>query len=262
MQNKIKDKWAKGEVVTNAWISTPSSWSSEIMASVGFDVMTIDAQHGLATDLSTILPMLQAIEGSGTVPFVRLPANDPAYIMRMLDAGVAGLICPMLDTAEETAAFVKAAKYYPKGNRSLGPTRSNVVYGENYAKQANDFTITLAMIETPDALKNIREIAQVPNLDGFYVGPWDLSMSLGYEKLADFQDPSFLDILKHILAVATENNLVVGIHAGTPQNAKLFADLGYKFVTMINDSSALKAIAKSTLEEFKGSEEKGKLGGY
>lgn len=262
MQNKIKDKWTKGEVVTNAWISTPSSWSSEIMASVGFDVMTIDAQHGLATDLSTILPMLQAIEGSGTVPFVRLPANDPAYIMRMLDAGVAGLICPMLDTAEETAAFVKAAKYYPKGNRSLGPTRSNVVYGENYAKQANDFTITLAMIETPDALKNIREIAQVPNLDGFYVGPWDLSMSLGYEKLADFQDPSFLDILKHILAVATENNLVVGIHAGTPQNAKLFADLGYKFVTMINDSSALKAIAKSTLEEFKGSEEKGKLGGY
>ncbi|HLO44896.1 MAG TPA: aldolase/citrate lyase family protein [Leadbetterella sp.] len=262
MQNKIKDKWTKGEVVTNAWISTPSSWSSEIMASVGFDVMTIDAQHGLATDLSTILPMLQAIEGSGTVPFVRLPANDPAYIMRMLDAGVAGLICPMLDTAEETAAFVKAAKYYPKGNRSLGPTRSNVVYGENYAKQANDFTITLAMIETPDALKNIREIAQVPNLDGFYVGPWDLSMSLGYEKLADFQDPSFLDILKHILAVATENNLVVGIHAGTPQNARLFADLGYKFVTMINDSSALKAIAKSTLAEFKGSGEKGKLGGY
>jgi 4-hydroxy-2-oxoheptanedioate aldolase len=262
MQNKIKDKWTKGEVITNAWISTPSSWSSEIMASVGFDVMTIDAQHGLATDLSTILPMLQAIEGSGTVPFVRLPANDPAYIMRMLDAGVAGLICPMLDTAEETAAFVKAAKYYPKGNRSLGPTRSNIVYGENYAKQANDFTITLAMIETPDALKNIREIAQVPNLDGFYVGPWDLSMSLGYEKLADFQDPSFLDILKHILAVATENNLVVGIHAGTPQNARLFADLGYKFVTMINDSSALKAIAKSTLAEFKGSGEKGKLGGY
>lgn len=262
MQNKIKDKWTKGEVVTNAWISTPSSWSSEIMASVGFDVMTIDAQHGLATDLSTILPMLQAIKGSGTVPFVRLPANDPAYIMRMLDAGVAGLICPMLDTAEETAAFVKAAKYYPKGNRSLGPTRSNVVYGENYAKQANDFTITLAMIETPDALKNIREIAQVPNLDGFYVGPWDLSMSLGYKKLADFQDPSFLDILKHILAVATENNLVVGIHAGTPQNARLFADLGYKFVTMINDSSALKAIAKSTLAEFNGSGEKGKLGGY
>jgi 4-hydroxy-2-oxoheptanedioate aldolase len=262
MQNKIKDKWTKGEVVTNAWISTPSSWSSEIMASVGFDVMTIDAQHGLATDLSTILPMLQAIEGSGTVPFVRLPANDPAYIMRMLDAGVAGLICPMLDTAEETAAFVKAAKYYPKGNRSLGPTRSNIVYGENYAKQANDFTITLAMIETPDALKNIREIAQVPNLDGFYVGPWDLSMSLGYEKLADFQDPSFLDILKHILAVATENNLVVGIHAGTAQNAQLFADFGYKFVTMINDSSALKAIAKSTLAEFNGSGEKGKLGGY
>ena len=127
---------------------------------------------------------------------------------------------------------------------------------------ANDFTITLAMIETPDALKNIREMAKVPNLDGFYVGPWDLSMSLGYEKLADFQDPSFLNILKEILAVATENNLVAGIHAATPQNARLFADLGYKFVTMINDSSALKAIAKTTLAEFEGSGEKGKLGSY
>jgi 4-hydroxy-2-oxoheptanedioate aldolase len=262
MQNKIKQKWANGEAVTNAWISTPSSWSAEIMASVGFDVMTIDAQHGLAPDLTTMLPMLQAIEGSGTVPFVRLPDNNAAYIMRMLDAGVVGLICPMLDTAEETAAFVRAAKYYPKGNRSLGPTRSNVVYGEDYASHANDFTITLAMIETPDALKNIIEMAKVPNLDGFYVGPWDLSMSLGYEKLADFQDPSFLNILKEILAVATEHNLVAGIHAATPQNARLFADLGYKFVTMINDSSALKAIAKTTLAEFEGSGEKGKLGSY
>ena len=262
MLNKIKQKWAKGEVVTNAWISTPNSWSAEIMSKVGYDVMTIDAQHGLATDLTTILPMLQAIEGSTTTPFVRLPANDPAFIMRMLDAGVVGLICPMLDTAEETEAFVRAAKYYPKGNRSLGPTRSNVVYGENYAKEANDFTITLAMIETPDALKNIREMAKVPNLDGFYVGPWDLSMSLGYEKLADFQDPKFLSVLKEILAVANENNLVTGIHAGTPQNARFFANLGYKFVTMINDSSALKAIAKTTLSEFEGSGEGGKLGAY
>jgi 4-hydroxy-2-oxoheptanedioate aldolase len=262
MQNIIKEKWVRGEVVSNAWISTPSSWSSEIMASVGFDVMTIDAQHGLANDLTTMLPMLQAIRSSKTVPFVRLPANEPAYIMRMLDAGVVGLICPMLDTAEETAGFVRAAKYYPQGNRSLGPTRANVVYGENYAKKANDFTITLAMIETPDALKNIREMAKVPHLDGFYVGPWDLSMSLGYEKLADFTDTSFLNILKEILAVAKENNLVVGIHAGTPQNARLFADLGYQFVTMINDSSALKAIAKSTLAEFNGSGDKGKLGAY
>lgn len=262
MVNKIKQKWVNCETVSNAWISSPSSWTAEIMAQIGFDVMTIDAQHGLSPDLATILPMLQAIEGSSTVPFVRLPGDNPAFIMRMLDAGVAGLICPMLNTAEETAAFVRAAKYYPKGNRSLGPTRSNLVYGEDYVKKANDFTITLAMIETPDALKNIQEIAKVPDLDGFYVGPWDLSMSLGYEKLADFVDQSFLKILKEILEVATAHNLVAGIHAGSPKNARLFADLGYKFVTIINDSSALKAIAKTTLAEFEGSGEKGKLGAY
>ncbi|MCP9766618.1 2,4-dihydroxyhept-2-ene-1,7-dioic acid aldolase [Lacihabitans sp. LS3-19] len=262
MKNKIKEKWAKGEAVSNAWISIPNAWTAEIMASVGYDVMTIDAQHGLAADLANILPMLQAIEGSGTVPFVRLPDNNPAFIMRMLDAGVVGLICPMLEGVEDTAAFIKAAKYYPKGNRSLGPTRSNVVYGENYAKEANDFTITLAMIETPEALKNIRNIAKIPDLDGFYVGPWDLSMSLGYEKLADFQDPSFLKILKEILDVANEHNLVTGIHAATPENARFFADMGYKFVTMINDSSALKTIAKSTLANFEGSGKNGELGAY
>jgi 4-hydroxy-2-oxoheptanedioate aldolase len=250
----IKALWEKSETATNAWISIPNAWTAEIMAHAGFDVMTIDAQHGLANDLSVILPMLQAIATTATVPFVRLPENNPAFIMRMLDAGVVGLICPMLNTAEETAAFVNAAKYYPEGNRSYGPTRASQIYGEDYAAMANQKTITLAMIETPDALKNIREMAKVPNLDGFYVGPWDLSISLGYTKFADFDDASFMKILKEIVEVANEHNLVCGIHAGSPQNAKIFTEMGYKFVTIINDSSALKAFAKNTLSEFQGLE--------
>lgn len=262
MINKIKEKWAKAEVVTNAWISIPNAWTAEVMANAGFDVMTIDAQHGLATDLSTMLPMLQAITSTGTTPFVRLPDNDPAYIMRMLDAGVAGLICPMLDTAEETAAFVRAAKYFPKGNRSIGPTRANVIFGEDYLTKANNFTALLAMIETPAALKNIEEIAKVPDLDGFYVGPWDLSMSLGYKNLADFKDPIFLKILKNIVSVANDHKLITGIHAGSPENGKFFTDLGYKFVTIINDTSALKAIANSVLQEFKGLNGNSELGAY
>jgi 4-hydroxy-2-oxoheptanedioate aldolase len=262
MKNSIKERWRKGEVITNAWISIPNNWTAEIMANVGFDVMTIDAQHGLAADLANILPMLQAINTTSTVPFVRLPDGNPAYIMRMLDAGVVGLICPMLNTAEETEAFVRAAKYYPRGNRSLGPTRSNVIYGDEYFKFANEHTITLAMIETPDALKNIEEIAQVKDLDGFYVGPWDLSISLGYTNHADFEDNSFMDILKRIATVAKNNGLVCGIHAGSPQNALKFANLGYQFVTMINDSSALKTMAKNTLDAFKGNQQNAKMKAY
>lgn len=262
MQNSIKKKWAEGLPVTNAWVSSPSAWNVEILASSGFDVITIDTQHGLASDLSTLIPMLQAMRASSTTPFVRLPANDPAYIMRMLDAGVEGLICPMLNDAQETEAFVRAAKYYPEGNRSIGPTRANVVFGENYMKTANEHILTFAMIETPDALKNIREMARVKHLNGFYVGPWDLSCSLGYKKLADFEDPGFMEIMKEIVAIANENHLITGIHAGSPHNAKVFAKLGYKFLTMFNDSSALKTIAVNTLSEFKNAGNEGEMSAY
>lgn len=262
MQNTLKKKWAEGLPVTNAWVSSPSAWNVEILASTGFDAITIDAQHGLASDLNTIIQMLQVMKASSATSFVRLPANDPAYIMRMLDAGVEGLICPMLNTAGETEAFVRATKYYPDGNRSIGPTRASVVFGENYMQTANQHTITFAMIETPDALKNMREMAQVEHLNGFYIGPWDLSASLGYKNLADFEDPSFMQILKEILAVAEENHLITGIHAGNPKNARLFADLGFKFLTMFNDSSGLKTIAKNTLDEFRNNSGNNKLSGY
>jgi 4-hydroxy-2-oxoheptanedioate aldolase len=251
MINNLKTRWANQETLTNAWITIPDSWTAELVASVGFDVMTIDAQHGLATDLSTILPMLQAIKTGQSVPFVRVPPNDQAFIMRMLDAGVQGIICPMIDDATETEAFVKATKYYPKGIRSYGPLRANAIFGEDYLQKSNDAVVTLAMIETPAALKNIREIAKVPDLDGFYVGPWDLSLSLGYKNLADFNDVSFLAILKEIVAVATENKLNVGIHAGSPENAKKMADMGFKFVTTFNDSAGLKTAAKNALASYK-----------
>lgn len=255
MQNIVKQKWSSREVVTNAWLTIDSSWCAEIIANVGYDVVTIDAQHGLATDLITILPMLQAIGGSDSVPFVRLPANDPAYIMRMLDAGVLGLICPMINTKEDTENFVRATKYYPTGNRSLGATRAKTIYGENYVSKANDFTITMAMIETPEALKNIRDIASVPYLDGLYVGTWDLSMSLGYKNYADFKDESLLKIIKEIKLVADEHNLIAGIHTASPQDARLCANMGYQFVTMINDSAALKSMATNTLKEFQREKE-------
>jgi 4-hydroxy-2-oxoheptanedioate aldolase len=258
----IKQKWAAGQTASNAWVTIPNAWTSELVAMSGFDVMTIDAQHGLASDLSVILPMLQSIEGSGTVPFVRLPQNDPAYIMRMLDAGVQGLICPMINTAADTAKFVQAAKYYPKGNRSYGPTRAAALFGSDYFTIANEQNITLAMIETPDALKNIKEIVKTPDLDGLYVGPWDLSISLGYKKHADFNDPSFWDIMIEIAETCKEQGIQVGIHAGNPENAKRFMAIGYRFVTIFNDSSGLKTAAKQAIDGFLGSENNRPVKGY
>jgi 4-hydroxy-2-oxoheptanedioate aldolase len=263
MLESLKQKWAEGKAVSNAWITIPHAWTTELVAMSAYDVLTIDAQHGLASDLACILPMLQAIEGSGAVPFVRLPYNDPAYIMRMLDAGVQGLICPMINTADDTKRFVEAAHYYPHGFRSFGPTRAAALYGGSaYFEKAKEHTFCMAMIETPGALKNIKEIVKTPELGGLYVGPWDLSISLGYKKHADFADPSFWAIMQEISEVAIAEGLQVGIHAGNPENAKKFIEIGYTFTTIFNDSTALKTMASNTLESFKGLSSSVPLKGY
>ncbi len=255
-RNRIKTLWKNNQTATNAWTTIPSSWTAEVIAHTGYDAMTIDAQHGLARDLSTILPMLQAIKGTSTVPFIRAQQNDPAFIMAMLDAGAMGIICPMINNRAETEKFVKACRFYPEGNRSYGPLRAATIHGDSYFGQCNEEVIAMAMIETPDALRNLKEIASTPGLDGLYVGPWDLSLSLGYKKMADFDDPSLISILKEVLDATAENGLFTGIHSGTPELSRRMSEMGFRFVTTFNDSSGLKKIASSNLAAFRNEPDK------
>ena len=128
MQNKLQHIWAAGRSATNAWLTIPSPWTTELMAAAGFDSVTIDLQHGLI-GYETAVAMLQAMSGSDAVPLARLEWNDPATIMRMLDAGALGLICPLINTAAECAAFVGACRYPPAGYRSYGPIRGRFALG-------------------------------------------------------------------------------------------------------------------------------------
>ena len=129
--NKLKTLWQEGKTVVNAWVTIPSAWSAEVMAHAGFDSLTIDMQHGLA-DYATALAMLQAVSTTDVVPLARVPWNDPAIIMRLLDAGAYGIICPMVNTRAEAEAFVGACRYAPRGYRSYGPTRAVVYAGADY----------------------------------------------------------------------------------------------------------------------------------
>lgn len=243
--------WQQGHTTLNGWLTIPSSWSAEVMALAGFDSLTIDAQHGLATDLTTILPMLQAIATTDTVPLVRVAWNDPAEHMRMLDAGAQGIICPMLDTRAETEAFVKACRYPPLGYRSFGPMRAALRTGAEYYRMANAETITLAMIETAAGYHNLEDIAQTPHLTGLYVGTWDLSLSLGLEKTADFDDPILLEILQNILDVAAENKLVAGVHCDTPENGIKMRKMGFQMVTPMTDTFLLQKAAAEGVHRFR-----------
>src|SRR5690606_12194598 len=135
-ENRIRTIWAEGGAVINAWLGIPSAWSAELMAHQGWDSLTIDMQHGVA-DLSDMLAMMQAISTTNAIPLVRVPWNEPGAIMRALDLGAYGIICPMINTREQCEAFVGACRYHPDGYRSMGPIRARIYGGDDYAKEAN-----------------------------------------------------------------------------------------------------------------------------
>ena len=148
------------------------------MAHQGFDSLTIDMQHGVV-DYQVAVSMLQGISTPGVIPLARVPWNDPARLMKILDAGAYGVICPMINTAQEAEAMVQACKYPPRGFRSWGPVRASLYAGSDYGDHANDDIIVMPMIETAEALKNLDDILSVDGVDAIYVGPSDLTLALG-----------------------------------------------------------------------------------
>jgi len=247
-ENKLKQLWREGKTVVNSWLTIPSAWTAEVMAHAGFDSLTIDTQHGLP-DYQIALSMLQAISTTDVVPLARVPWNDPAIIMRMLDAGVYGIICPMINNRAQAEAFVGACRYAPAGYRSYGPTRAAVYAGQDYAAHANETILTLAMIETVEALEHLDDILATPGLDGVYVGPSDLSLSLGLPRVGDLNDPTLMRTLDTILNAATRHNVVPGVHAYTPENAIRLSERGFRLVTPADDTRLLRAAASTAAAE-------------
>lgn len=213
----------------NLFLVTPANWEAEWIAD-SWESLTLDLQHGMIEG-AHLLPMLQAIRAGGSIPLARLAWNRPEGVMKALDYGVEGLICPMIDTAADAAAFVRAAKYPPLGNRSFGPFRAGSLNWDNYFDTANEETLCFAMIETAAAADNLEAIAATPGLDGLYVGPFDLSVSMGLEKKADFSDPGLLAIIDRVLAATKRHGLFSAVFTIDPDDAKLMAGKGFDLIT-------------------------------
>ncbi|HEY9076062.1 MAG TPA: aldolase/citrate lyase family protein [Anaerolineaceae bacterium] len=246
--NLVKTFWRQDKTVINAWATLPSAFSAEVMARAGYDSVTLDIQHGLA-DYSTALAAVQAINATPAVPLARVPWNDPAVIMRLLDLGVQGIICPMINNRAQAEAFAGACRYAPAGYRSIGPLRAQLVYGEDYVPSGDDFVITFAMIETSEALQNVEAIASTPGLDALYIGPVDLSKSLGLPDLYDLRQPGMQAACQKVIAAARKFGRIAGIHASTPANAIMLSKMGFRFVTPVNDTHLLRSAAIQALDQ-------------
>jgi 4-hydroxy-2-oxoheptanedioate aldolase len=249
-QNQLKSLWTAGAPVLNGWLAIPSSYSAEIMAHQGFDSLTIDMQHGVAA-YETAVTMLQAISTTAVTPLVRVPWNEPGIIMRMLDAGSYGIICPMINSRAEAERFVSACRYPPIGQRSYGPNRARLYGGADYLLHANETVLTLAMIETAEALDHLDEIMSTPGLSGVYVGPADLSLSLTGVLHFDYGDPELLSKLDLIVAATRRHGLIAGLHTGSPEFARRMVGQGYGFVTIQSDAGFLEAAAKRVVGSFR-----------
>lgn len=245
--NRLRQLWAEDKAAINGWLAVPNSFSAEVMAHAGWDTLTIDLQHGVI-GYDALLPMLQAISTTPTVPIVRVPWLDPAMLMKSLDAGAYGVICPMINTRDDAAKLVAYTHYAPQGGRSFGPVRAMIYGGPDYPQHANSTIVTFAMIETAQALGNLDAILSVEGLDAVYVGPSDLSLSLGCKPVFDDVEPKAQQAIEHIVARATAHGVKAGIHNGRADVARARIAMGYRFVTIGSDARILAAGSQQILE--------------
>jgi 4-hydroxy-2-oxoheptanedioate aldolase len=245
-ENRLRTIWQEGGVAINGWLHIPSSYSAEVMAHRGWDSLVLDMQHG-PIDAVNALAMLQAISTTPTVPLVRVPWNEPSIIMRMLDAGCYGVICPMVNTREHAEEFVAACRYPPAGNRSFGPYRATLYGGADYAEHANDIVITMAQIETTEALDNLDEILSVQGLDAVFIGPSDLGQSIGVPPRMDTTEPQTVEAIDLVLERARHHDVVAGIFTVDPEYAAAMIDKGFQFVSCASDARLAASAADAVL---------------
>lgn len=251
-RNPLRTLWESGGGAVNGWLSIGSPFVAEIMAAQGYDSLTIDLQHG-ALDYRDALGMFQAMRASGVAPLARVAWLDPGAIMKALDAGAYGIICPMVSTAEQAAAFVAAMRYPPEGTRSYGPTRVSFAAPGYYAA-ANGQVVALAMIETAEAVENLAAILATPGLDGVYVGPADLTLGVTGGRLApgfDRTEPEMDAVIGQVLAAAKAAGRRAGIHCGGPDYAAAALARGFDLVTVSNDVRLLAGAAGASVKQVR-----------
>lgn len=250
-ENRMKRLWHDGRPALGGWLTIPSSFSAEVFAHAGFDWLCIDMQHG-AIDYADAVHLLQAISTTATTPVVRVPWNEPGIIMKALDAGAMGIIVPMVNSRAEAEAAVAACRYAPRGIRSYGPVRAVYYAGRDYFARADQEVACIVMIETKQALAAVDDILSVPGVDAAYVGPADLSVSLGLPPASDHDDPAFTEAIDRVLAACRRHRVVPGAHSGNVTTARKRIEQGFLMVEMCDDAGALARAAAADLRAVRG----------
>jgi 4-hydroxy-2-oxoheptanedioate aldolase len=244
-----------GDTVYAAWCMLAAPIVAETVAREGFSAVVLDSQHGL-WDTASVIAGIGALAHAGATPVVRVPLNDFAFVSRALDFGAEAIIAPMINSAADARAFASVAKFPPLGERSWGPQRAMTLQGKtatvDYLREANDGTLTLAMIETPAALAAVDAIAATPGIDALFIGPYDLSTALSGGTAQDVQAPAVERAIDQICAAAKKAGKIPGIYCRDAERALAMAKRGFRFVTVGSDQGFLRDGTAAQLKALKG----------
>jgi 4-hydroxy-2-oxoheptanedioate aldolase len=244
-----------GETVYTGWCGLPYPIVAEIVGREGFPAVTLDGQHGL-WDTSAIVSAIAAVRQGGAAPIVRVPVGDFASVSRALDFGAEGIIAPMINTQADARALAAYAKFPPIGERSWGPHRAMMLGGiadmNVYLAEANNLTVTLAMVETRTALSNLDAIAGTPGIDGLFLGPSDLSIALSDGRSIDPLSKEVDNEIDRIIAAANKAGKIPGAYCHSADRAVALAKRGMRFIAVSSDMGFLRAGAAAQVKVLKG----------
>jgi 2-keto-3-deoxy-L-rhamnonate aldolase RhmA len=235
-KNRVKEMLKSNELTVGAWVNFGTPDSAEILANMDLDWLVFDTEHG-PWSIETVQQLIQATAATQTVPIVRVAWNDLVLIKRALDIGAYGIIIPWINTKKEAIKAVRATKYPPKGIRGAGPRRA-ALFGlktREYLDAADDLILVIAQIETEEAINNLEDIISVEGIDAVFIGPHDLSWSLGLH--GNQRHPENLRAIDRVLEIANKNNVPAGIYTLGPDLNKTMIDKGFKFVVLGSDMS-------------------------
>lgn len=249
--NAVKQKLKSGQATCGAFLQLNSHISAEILSQAGFDWLIVDMEHA-PVDLDSLLQQLQAIgNSSGCVPFVRSPWNDAVAIKRILDTGAQGIVIPYVNTHAEAEAAVAACKFPPHGTRGAAMSPRAARYGASttqYFARANRDTVVIVSVETREAVQNLDEILTVPGLDGIFIGPMDLAVSLGHD---DVKCGQVQEAIAEIETKVLATDKFLGTIATDWQQAKACYERGYQWLILMQDGLTLASHADSIVQRFR-----------
>ncbi len=250
--NSLKERIHSGVPTIGSWITLGHSGIAEIMANAGFDWLVVDLEHSVMA-IDTAGDLIRVIELCGVSPLVRLTSNHPDQIKRVMDAGAHGVVVPMVNSAADAMRAVTAVHYAPEGSRGVGLARAQgygVRFREYFAWQ-KEHVVVIVQIEHRDALDNLEEILTTPGVDGFIIGPYDLSCSMGIP--GQFDHPDFVAAMERIRATGEKLGCPAGLHIVEPDNERLAQSLreGYRFIAYSVDIRLLDVGVRQGLQCFK-----------